>query len=189
MVYGISAQGVTTIWQFVDALGLTFPIARDGGSQVYNQYHLSGGISPFPRDYIIDQRGIIRYVNTEYDFPAMQQIIDNLLGLNTDVDDAPAIIPDAVMLYQNQPNPFNPETVITFSIPRNEDLSQSVSLVVYSLLGQRIKTLWDAPIHAGQHQIRWNGQDESEQPVPSGVYIFQLTHGEQIETRKMTLLR
>ena len=83
-VLGITNDSNDDVLQFVNDHGLTFPILKDV-SRVYNSYYLSGGLSPFPRDYIIDQNGIFQYTNTEYDANAMKLIVASLLDTTTDV--------------------------------------------------------------------------------------------------------
>jgi len=88
-------------------------------------------------------------------------------------------------LYQNYPNPFNPETEIHFQIP-NES---KVTLVIYNLLGQKIRTLVDKQMTTGHHTIKWHGRDEFDNVVASGVYLYALKAGEFFEKKKMVLMR
>jgi hypothetical protein len=103
-------------------------------------------------------------------------------GYYEPVANAPAR--DAV-LSQNQPNPFNAGTVIAFTLQQRE----TVRLEVYNVLGQRLVTLMDGPLDAGVHTASWDGRNEHGDDVPTGVYLYRLTHGAGQETRKMTLLR
>ncbi len=91
---------------------------------------------------------------------------------------------DAV-LSQNQPNPFNSGTVISFTLEQRE----TARLEVYNVLGQHLVTLVDETLGAGVHTASWDGRDEHGTDVPTGVYLYGLTHGAKQETRKMTLLR
>ena len=74
---GIANQPVEAIQQFGIDNGLTYPLLQDTWS-VYNQYYIPGGISPFPRDFIIDQQGIVQYANNEYDGDAMSLLVEEL---------------------------------------------------------------------------------------------------------------
>ena len=93
--------------------------------------------------------------------------------------------PVAFRLSQNYPNPFNPETVIHYSIPKNGH----ATLTVYNALGQRVRTLIDAEVKTGGHEVLWNGRDDSGRSVPSGVYIYRLKTQEAAATRKMILIK
>jgi hypothetical protein len=90
-------------------------------------------------------------------------------------------VPDKFVLYQNYPNPFNPESIIKFELA----VSGKVSLVVYNLLGQEVKTLVDGFLNRGTYAVPFNGAGLS-----SGVYFYSLrTNNGFTETKKMILLR
>ena len=95
------------------------------------------------------------------------------------------MIPEDFMLYQNYPNPFNPETVIPFSL-RNEN---RVNLTVYDLLGNKIVKLIDEMRKSGSHEIVWDGLDDLNRGVASGVYFIKLAIGNQTQVRRMILLK
>ena len=88
-------------------------------------------------------------------------------------------------LGQNQPNPFNPGTVIPYSI--NEQIN--VTLVVYDVLGRHVRTLVDGTRFPGTYTESWDGTNEAGGTVASGVYLYRLRAGSFEQTRKMTLLR
>jgi photosystem II stability/assembly factor-like uncharacterized protein len=90
-------------------------------------------------------------------------------------------------LEQNYPNPFNPTTAIGFGIPASPNPSKGgafMTLKVYDILGNEVKTLVNKEMEAGYHSIDFNASD-----LPSGVYFYQLRAGSFVETRKMILLR
>ena len=88
-------------------------------------------------------------------------------------------------LPQNYPNPFNAETAIRFTLPQ----AALVRLSIYNLLGQKVKTLHDKYLNAGYHAIKWSGDDDAQQPLPSGLYLIHLeSHGRSL-SRSMHLLR
>ena len=89
----------------------------------------------------------------------------------TSVETDPNRLPVDFSLAQNFPNPFNPETLITFELGQNEQ----TRLEIFNLLGQRIRVLASGDLSAGSHQFRWNGTDDLGQLVSSGVYIYRLT--------------
>jgi len=106
-------------------------------------------------------------------------------GQATAVNTASSDIPKKFVLFDNYPNPFNPATVIAYQLSEVID----VELAIYNPLGQKIKTLVNERQGAGTYQIRWDGQDNTGQRISSGVYLYRLTAGSFIETRKMVLLR
>lgn len=88
-------------------------------------------------------------------------------------------------LLQNFPNPFNPSTKIGFTIERDN----FVTLKIYNLKGQLIKTLVEKDLAKGLHQISWNGTDESGNSVASGNYIYEIVSGTFRQAKKMTYLK
>ena len=88
-------------------------------------------------------------------------------------------------LAPNYPNPFNPETLISYTVPRQAN----VKLIIYNVLGQRVKTLVNTHATPGTHSIIWNGLSEQGVPVSSGLYIMSLSSGTTYLSQKMVLLR
>lgn len=93
--------------------------------------------------------------------------------------------PRTYALGQNQPNPFNPATEISFSLPR----SGRASLQVYDLAGRRVRTLVDGEMPAGVFTARWNGRDQAGAPVSSGIYLYRLVAGDFVQTKRMVLVK
>lgn len=90
-------------------------------------------------------------------------------------------------LEQNYPNPFNPVTTINFTLPgvgTNHELSLQAKLTVYNLLGQEVATLLNEEKSAGSYQIKFDASN-----LPSGIYFYSLTYGNNIQTRKLALLK
>ncbi len=85
-----------------------------------------------------------------------------------------------VTLLGNYPNPFNPITEISFSLPA----ASHVKLEIYNIMGQKVATLVDGTIEAGEHTIQWDGSEAA-----SGVYMYRLEAGEFVDTKKMILLK
>ncbi len=94
-------------------------------------------------------------------------------------------IPKEFALFQNSPNPFNPETEIRFVLPK----SSHVVLRIYNTLGQEIRTLLDSEYSAGSHNVGWDGKDNHSRPVASGIYLYKLQAGGFSQVRKMSLIR
>lgn len=95
------------------------------------------------------------------------------------------LLPTEVSLSQNYPNPFNPTTSIEFALPAAID----VRIVVYDIAGREIATLVNDHLSAGFHSVRWNGRNNNNISVASGVYIYQLKAGNRVITKSMTYLR
>ena len=104
-----------------------------------------------------------------------------------DVDAAEfEIVVDKFMLSQNYPNPFNPETVISYQVP----VSNKVTLKVFDILGNEVAILVDEEKSKGVYKISFNSQlTTSNQPLPSGIYFYQLRAGEFVQTKKMLYLK
>ncbi len=90
-------------------------------------------------------------------------------------------------LYDNYPNPFNPETKIRYSIENGK--AAPVVLRVYNLLGQTVRTLVDEPKESGNYEVVWDGRNQNGDEVASGVYFYKLEAGDFIQTKKMVLVR
>ncbi|MFH1196056.1 MAG: DUF3160 domain-containing protein, partial [bacterium] len=92
------------------------------------------------------------------------------------------------LVAQNYPNPFNPSTIISFTIP-DAMARQNVSLKIYSINGELIKTFFEKDLPAGNYVTRWDGTNESGSAVPSGVYLYKVTAGNNFVTGKMSLVK
>ena len=93
--------------------------------------------------------------------------------------------PQGYSLSTNYPNPFNPSTTISFSLPEAGD----VSLNVYNVKGQLVKTLVNEQKELGNHSVVWNGKDNNDQKVSSGVYFYRINTGKFTEMKKMILMK
>ncbi len=102
---------------------------------------------------------------------------------SSDITDA--TIPVKYALMQNYPNPFNPTTTISFNLPEKAN----VSLKIYNVAGQLIKTLTDQNWEAGEHKIAWNGTNDLGSNVASGVYFYKIETPSFQSTKKMVLLK
>lgn len=96
-------------------------------------------------------------------------------------------LPKAFALFQNHPNPFNPETQIRFQLPGESH----VKLTIYNISGQLVRTLVNKQMSAGAWTETWDGRNEQGNQVPSGVYLYRLEaeHGQWTRTKKMILIR
>ena len=90
------------------------------------------------------------------------------------------LLPTEYTLYQNYPNPFNPTTTIKYDLPNTSD----VSLIIYDILGRKVKELVNTKQQAGRYEIQFNASN-----LASGVYIYQLIADKYFSSRKMILLK
>ncbi len=95
------------------------------------------------------------------------------------------IIPKEYYLNQNYPNPFNPTTTIQYGVP---ELAR-VKIVIYNILGQKIRAFDLGEVKAGRYQLVWDGRTNSGLQVSSGVYIYRLETQKYMQARKMLLLK
>ena len=96
-----------------------------------------------------------------------------------------SILPKQFAVSQNYPNPFNPSTVINYALPK----SSLVTIMIYNILGQEVRTLVKGELQAGNYTAQWNGDDNTGQSVASGVYIYRVTAGQYVKSLKMMLLK
>ena len=94
-------------------------------------------------------------------------------------------IPTEFALGQNYPNPFNPVTKMDISLPITGD----VSLVIYNILGQKVRTLFSGDLNYGYHTMQLNGLDDQGLRVSSGVYFSEFRSRDHRKTKKMLLLK
>ncbi len=105
------------------------------------------------------------------------------------------LIPSVTKLIGNYPNPFNPTTTISFNLSYQD--SKDAKLEIYNLKGQRVKDLSPSLCHpefiegrvGKQYNIVWNGTDDNNQPVSSGIYFYKLKSGNLKQTKKMILMK
>ena len=113
--------------------------------------------------------------------------VDNPVTVNTAVASADdgSLLPSEYAIFQNYPNPFNPSTQISFDIPKAE----FVTLRIYNLLGQDVKTMINQSMAPGRYTVEWNGNDMLNNDVSSGVYFYELRGESFVSRKKMLLIR
>jgi len=105
----------------------------------------------------------------------------SVVGIDKNIKAAPK----TYALHQNYPNPFNPETKIYFEIPA----AQKVKIMVYNVLGQKVRSLVSEEFNGGSHVINWDGRNDFGHRLPSGVYIYRIKAGNFIEAKKMMMVK
>jgi len=113
-------------------------------------------------DYVIPVTLVVADLGTEGDLPVLR-----------------------TSLNENYPNPFNPDTNIAYAIKEAGD----VKLEVYNIRGQLVKTLVNEERETGHYIVNWNGRDNSNKSVASGVYFYKMKANKFVETKKMILMK
>lgn len=119
---------------------------------------------------------------TSFEFSSMpaEVIVASVQGADIQVN-----IAKEYLLMNSYPNPFNPETTISYELTQ----SGSVDLAVYNMRGQKVSTLINGFVEAGNYKAVWNGLDANGTEMPSGIYMLQLTSTNNSISEKVTLLR
>jgi hypothetical protein len=130
---------------------------------------------------------------------SVAEVVRKAIGdsITTRIDDRRISSPKDFVLLQNYPNPFwsgatsptrsggNPSTQIRYHLPQ----AAHVKLAIYNIQGREIKTLVDEIQSAGEKSVVWNGADEQEQKMTSGIYFYRFSAGTFRETKKIILMR
>jgi len=104
-----------------------------------------------------------------------------VVGIDAEIQSTPL----TYQLKQNFPNPFNPETRIYFEIPQAHD----VTIAIYNMLGQKIRTLVKEKFNAGSHVVNWDGKNDRGLQVPTGMYIYRIMAGDFVAAKKMVMIK
>ena len=107
-------------------------------------------------------------------------VVDSVGTISSVENNSIAEIPNRYELSQNFPNPFNPSTNIQFSLPQ----SGFIKLEIFSITGERVDVLISEELNAGKYNYQWNGSN-----LTSGIYLYRLSTGSFVETRKMLLIK
>ncbi len=132
----------------------------------------------------------VRYMNSIYVFGGVDQFgflvpwVEKL-DLPTALPEPPLAFAVDFELHPNYPNPFNSATTIAYRLGR----AVHVRLEIYSVLGQLIATLVDAPQQPGTYRLLWDGRDRRGTQVSSGVYFYKLSSGDFTDVKKMILMQ
>ncbi len=111
-------------------------------------------------------------------------VLDDVSVENRNASDEESIA-TPTLTTSSYPNPFNPETTISFNLPEKSQ----TSLEVFNIRGQKVTTLLNERIDAGQHQVVWHGTDQNGSPVSSGIYFYKLNTNGTSLVRKIALMK
>jgi parallel beta-helix repeat protein len=140
----------------------------------------SNGIGDTP--YLINPSGVDQY-------PLIREY--------TSIDEIIVNVTKSFELSQNYPNPFNSATTIPFTVPSPPvngsqfmvNSPSPVTLKIYNILGQRVRTLVDEKKLPGEYRVNWDGKDEKGNEVGSGIYLYKLKAGDYQQVKKMVLIK
>ncbi len=157
-------------------VGTSMTIAKMWWMEQYNQEILKPG----------DVVGIAGFNETPADdwgcdMTARGEIV---IAEATGIADGAAVV-EGYKLSDNYPNPFNPTTSISYTVPQSAD----VSIEIFNTLGQKIRTLVDGKMAAGEHTVNWNGMNDAGQSVSSGIYFYRMVSDQMTVTKNMVLLK
>jgi len=174
-------------------------IYRTYGSSVWGEYGFKDAFNPtqswYANSYLaIDQGPIIVMIenyrsgllwNLFMANPEIQPML-NAIGFvpdsTTDVNDEDYTVND-FNLIGNYPNPFNPNTTIVFNLPKREN----VTITVFNQLGEKVKEIINAEFEAGKNKVVWNGLNDNNKSVSSGIYLYKISSGNNALYGKMIL--
>ena len=114
----------------------------------------------------------------------LPRVFDISIAEGLGMKNAP-ILPSSFALHPNYPNPFNPITALRYDLPENG----MVTIMIYDIMGRRIKTLVNIDQTAGYRSIQWDATNDLGQPVSAGVYLYLIQAEEFRDTRKMVLMK
>ena len=159
-------------------------VADFAGDPIMSVRNTASNWTLFTYEYLSSYAGQSIYIafhNISVD--KFYQFIDDVVitaTVATDVDQQAEVIPHEFELLQNYPNPFNPGTEITFSLPTRD----FVTLEVFNLRGEKVRTLLQEQMGAGVHSVRFDASD-----LPNGVYLYSISSRNFSDTKKCLLLK
>ena len=134
----------------------------------------AGQITDINETYVFQPDAIVGTAPSPFVLTSTATKIEQDLGL-----------PKEFRLYDNYPNPFNPETAIMYQIPK----SSFVTIRIYNVMGKVVKTLVNTQKNPGMHSVKWDGTNEFGQPVSSGLYIYSMQAGKFTAVKKMLFVK
>lgn len=140
-----------------------------------NTYQTASARPDFVNLYLAGNTGV-----TRGDGPTLTSV--------KNADDGTKTLPVNYLVVRNYPNPFNPSTIISFTIPYNLS-GQKTELAVYNIQGELVKQLVNEVLPSGTYYTEWNGKNSSGNSVASGIYLYRLTSGGGSVSGKMNLIK
>ena len=181
----VTTGGVTVRWRCELAGVDGFHVYRrvDGGpAERRTAQPLAAGFGVV--EYVDDVSGLAPGASLRYSYAALSAG-EEIARSATSALRLPAELPARAVLWPPYPNPFNPETTLSFDLAR----PGAVRLELFDLAGRRVRTLCAEALGAGAHQRRWDGRDETGRAAPSGAYYARLAVDGASQMRKLSLVR
>jgi hypothetical protein len=163
-------------------------------------WSIVGKVSNHTAAFDLDSRKVCQITNKEYDrsilyvgkprtFGYENLYYDRMAWTDVEEDETESGHGRQFSLLPNFPNPFNPDTRIRYSVHGTSDHPAEITLAVYNVLGQKVRTLVSGPREPGTHEVIWDGRDDGGQSLASGIYFCRLEAEDFTETKKMLLIR
>ncbi len=181
-IIGINrGEDLNTVEQFIESFGITYPVILDSDGSVWVTYKIQG-ISPFPLDCIIDQNGIVQYLNTEYDPQVMLSVVNNLLSTNPTPppDDEEDTVPKTLEIALF-PNPTNSATIVQFTVLQ----AGEVELTLYDATGRQVMKE-NLGMHSPGETITYRLALDKQ---ASSIYVVSVQNGSYRDSKKLVLVR
>ena len=180
----VKGNDVQLFWSTATELNNNgFTVEKKSGSGVFSEVSFipGSGTTTAVRNYTYTDKKLLpgtynyRLKQTDFDGKTeYSKIIEVKVGL-----------PGSYSLEQNYPNPFNPSTLIKYAIAADGP----VKIKIYNLAGEEVAVPVNKVLKPGNYEVMWNGRNNSDQLLPSGVYFYRIEAGEFTATRKMILLK
>ena len=120
-----------------------------------------------------------------YSYRLKQIDFDGSYAYSNEIEVGVDFTPKEFVLHQNYPNPFNPSTTVEFSVPT----TGTVTIKIFDMLGREIRALYSAPLAPGSYKVQWDGLNDAGIQMSSGTYLYRMTAGEFIQSKKMILIK
>ncbi len=140
-----------------------------------NAGHVRFDIEPLNEGYMTATATKPRYIPAQ-----MTAAIGTPAGVDDDVE-----LPESPVVHQNFPNPFNPSTTIEFNLPEQS----RVDLKIYDIRGRLVKDLAAKEFPAGLNQVIWDGKNDADENVTSGIYFYKFISGPTVSVKPMTIVK
>jgi len=181
---GIERAAVTAEWTQLDANELEDGRVRVGGFHVETVASMAAG-ELFRLIFEVESDAV------GLNEIAMSEIVDDLQNaiIAAPGEEVITSVPATFALHQNFPNPFNPDTRIRFDIPKLSEDGVLVTIKIYNIKGELVRTVLNEKRAAGSHSILWDGKNDLGQPPSSGAYFYTITAGSFKESKRMIMVK